>query len=155
MVAYFSKYLPKLAHISELLRKLSQIIKNFVSERKYGNVFYHFKNMIQKRINLRYFDLNKPVTIQIEYSSFSIEYNLMQDNTLVYTITNKILSIGKGNAYQTWRISLAFLPLTEAPKRLQNMILQLQGMSLQLRRYNLKVKYFKDTEIRITDLIHI
>lgn len=176
MITYLSKFLPKLSTVSEPLRKLTHISSDFKWDSVHEATFGELKKLVSEITMLSYFDLEKPIVIQTDASSFGMGCVIMQESKIV-SCASKALTTTQKNYAQIEKEMLAIVyachrfdqficgrkdvtvqtdhnplinifkkPLLQAPKRLQSMILCLQ-------RYNLKLKYVRGTEMVLADTL--
>ena len=67
-VNYLSRYIPKLAEISEPLRRLIEKSTVFVWQSQQEEAFNHIKQLISEATVLKYYDVDEEVTIQCNAS---------------------------------------------------------------------------------------
>lgn len=175
MITYLTNYLPKLATVAEPLRRLTSRDAQWQWENVHQSSFDALKTMITQAPVLQYFDVHKDVVIQCDSSSVGLGAVLLQDGQPV-CYASKTLSqterryaqieketlaillacrkfemyiIGKDVTVQTDHLPLLRIfqkPLSEAPMRLQRMLLGLQ-------RYRLKLQFRPGKEVVIADML--
>lgn len=175
MVTYLTSYLPKLATVAEPLRRLTKKNEPWKWEAEHQKAFDSLKALVTKAPVLKYFDAKKNVTIQCDSSSVGLGAVLLQDGQPVcYSsksltpterryaqIEKEMLAIlfacrkfefyiiGKQVTVQTDHQPLVRIfkrPLTEAPMRLQRMLLALQ-------RYKVTLQFKPGQEVIIADML--
>ena len=91
MVTYLSPFIPSLStHIAplwELLKKDSEFMWNT----NYQEAFNQIKQLVCKDTTLWYFDVQKPVTVQVDASKKGLGATLLQDGHLV-AFASKVLT---------------------------------------------------------------
>lgn len=175
-VTYLAKFLPRLSEICEPLRRLMDKDAVWHWLPKHDAAVREIKQLVTATPVLRYYDVTKPVTIQSDSSQHGLGCCLMQEGQPVAfasraltpteqnyaQIEKECLSIvfacqrfhhylyGRDhiNAETDHKPLIAIFskPLLNAPKRLQSMLLALQG-------YNLKVVYKPGPEMYLSDTL--
>ena len=175
-VNYLAKFVPHLADESESLRRLTDKNAEWVWEKHHQDAFDRIKRLVANHPVLRYYDINKPVTIQCDSSETGLGAALLQDEQPVAFASRTLTPTERGyaqiekeclaivfacerfNQYIYGRDSVHIQsdhkpleaifrkPLTAAPKRLQ-------GMLLRLQKFSLDVRYMKGTEMYLADTL--
>lgn len=175
MVQYLSKFILNLSDISASLRKLLKDDVQWHWEEEQRESFIKKKNLLTNAPALKFFDVQKPVTLSVDTSSEGIGAVILQDNKPVaygsraFTdaqkryaqIEKELLAIvygcekfhqyiyGKEVGVESDHKPLESIfkkSLHQAPPRLQRMLLRLQ-------RYTLKVAYKPGKEMHIADAL--
>lgn len=176
LITYVSKFIPNLATITEPLRSITHDKQTFVWGSSQEQAFNALKKLITTAPVLQYYNMDKPIVIQTDASSYALGCVLLQEgHPIIYA--SKTLTETQKNYAQIEKEMLAVLfacrrfdqyicgkadvtietdhlpllnifkkPLTKTPKRLQSMILTLQ-------RYNFNIKYKRGTEMYIADTL--
>lgn len=176
LITYVGKFIENMSEITEPLRRVTHAKADFVWKAEQEETFKKLKKLITETPVLHYYNVEKPVVIQTDASSFALGCTLLQDgHPIIYA--SKTLTPTQMNYAQIEKEMLAVLfackrfdqyicgkkdvtietdhsplinifkkPLLKTPKRLQSMILALQ-------RYNFKIKYTKGSEMYIADTI--
>ncbi|CAG2188277.1 unnamed protein product [Mytilus edulis] len=160
-VTYLSKFLPKLSHICEPLRKLTLKDSEFCWLENHDKALTEIKTLVTSEPVLKYYDPNMELTLQSDASETGLGAAILQENqpiayasraltdteTRYAQIEKELLSVVFGlqkfhqytygrNVYVTSDHkpleSILKKPLHCAPKRLQRMMLQLQKYNIQL-----------------------
>ncbi len=173
-VNYLSRYLPKLAEVSEPLRRLTEKDAVFTWQSQQEEAFNSVKQMLTQEPLLRYYDVTRPVSIQCDASEYGLGATLLQDNQPV-AYASRSLSPAERNYAQIEKEALAIVfacekfdqyihgreevtvesdhkplipifkkPIHRAPKRLQRMLLRLQ-------KYNLTLEFKPGVQMYIAD----
>lgn len=175
MVQYLTKFIPDLSDISAPLRKLLENDIEWHWEEPQKKSFEQIKQLVTNAPTLKFYDVNKPVTMSVDASSEGIGAVLLQDEQPVAygsraltdcqcryaQIEKELLAIVYGcekfHQYvygKTIHVesnhkpldSIFKKPLHQVPKRLQAMLLRLQ-------RYSLKITYRPGKELHIADVL--
>lgn len=175
-VNYLSRYLPRLADEATHLRMLTRVDVAWQWEDKEELAFERIKRLVTRNPVLRYYDVEKPVTIQCDASEKGLGAAILQEGqpvafasrTLSTTeqkyaqIEKECLSIVFGctrfDQYifgrKEVKIETDHKPLeTLFRKPLLKAPLRIQRMKLKLQRYDLAVQYKKGTEMYIADFL--
>ena len=174
LVQYLSRFLPKLSEISQPLRELTKESVPFLWSSTQQTAFNTLKQLITDAPVLKYYDLNEPVSIECDSSSYGLGAVLTQNGKPVAFASRSLteteqsysqlekeclaLCFGtmKFDTYLRGReniialtdhsplVSILSKPINKAPKRLQRMMLRLQ-------RYHLILKYKKGSKMYISD----
>ncbi|VDI51087.1 Hypothetical predicted protein [Mytilus galloprovincialis] len=133
-VTYLSKFLPKLSHICEPLRKLTLKDSEFCWLENHDKALTEIKTLVTSEPVLKYYDPNMELTLQSDASETGLGAAILQENQpIAYASHHKPLE------------SILKKPLHCAPKRLQRMMLQLQKYNIQLVYKPGKEMYLADT----------
>ena len=175
MVQYLAKFIPNLSEISAPLRKLLEGDTEWHWEEPQKRSFERLKELVTNAPTLKFYDVNKPVTLSVDASSEGIGAVLLQEGQPVAygsralsdcqrryaQIEKELLAIVYGcekfHQYVYGKViqvesdhkpleSIFKKPLHQAPMRLQRMLLRLQ-------RYSLKVNYRPGKELHIADAL--
>lgn len=175
MVQYLSQFIPNVSDVSNPLRKLLEDDVQWHWEEEQRESFIKKKNLLTNAPALKFFDVQKPVTLSVDTSSEGIGAVILQDNKPVaygsraFTdaqkryaqIEKELLAIvygcekfhqyiyGKEVGVESDHKPLESIfkkSLHQAPPRLQRMLLRLQ-------RYTLKVAYKPGKEMHIADAL--
>ncbi|CAG2198015.1 unnamed protein product [Mytilus edulis] len=160
-VTYLSKFLPKLSHICEPLRKLTLTDSGFCWLENHDKALTEINTQVTSEPVLKYYDPNMELTLQSDASETGLGAAILQENqpiayasraltdteTRYAQIEKELLSVVFGlqkfhqytygrNVYVTSDHkpleSILKKPLHYAPKRLQRMMLQLQKYNIEL-----------------------
>ncbi|XP_058448606.1 uncharacterized protein K02A2.6-like [Malaya genurostris] len=174
-ITYLARYLPSLSSVAEPLRRLTYQKEPWVWSSEQEKAFSSLKQQVTSAPILRYFDPNKDSVIQCDSSSVGLGAVLLQEGQpVVYAsrtlsaterryaqIEKETLAIlfacrrfeiyilGKPVAVQTDHqplIKIFQKPLTEAPLRIQRMMLSLQ-------RYQIALRFTPGKEVIIADML--
>ena len=171
-INYLSRYLPRLATVSEPLRQLTEKDAIFVWQSSQEESFQQIKEMLISAPVLKYYDLTQEVTIQSDGLGGTIMQNgqpvAFASRALTKTEQNYaqiekealaiVFSCERFNQYIHGRelitVKTDHKPLVpifkksihQAPKRLQRMMLRLQ-------KYNLDIQYQPGPEMFIADCL--
>lgn len=175
MIQYLAKFIPNLSDVSAPLRQLLQGETEWHWEEPQQQSFEKLKQLITVAPTLKYYDVNKAVTLSVDASSEGIGAVLLQDERPVAygsraltecqrryaQIEKELLAIVYGcekfHQYVYGREvqvesdhkpleSIFKKPLHQAPMRLQRMLLRLQ-------KYNIAVTYKPGKELHIADAL--
>ena len=175
MVNFISKFSPRVSGVTAPLRELTKKDIEFHWTEKQETVFNNLKAQLANSETLQYYDVTKPVTLQVDESQKGLGAVLYQEKgPVAYAskamndtqqnyaqIEKKLLAIvfgckrfhqyiyGKHVVFETDHkpLEAIFLkPLSQAPSRLQRMMLQLQG-------YDIELVYKKGSEMYIADAL--
>ena len=176
MSQYLAKFLPQLSDLTKPLRELTHKEVEWMWDQPQERAFKQLQEAITTTPVLRYYNLAEDVTIQCDASQAGLRAALMQggqpvayasraltDTETRYTqIEKELLAIvfacNKFDAYIYGRAvvnveldhqpqeSIMQKPLNDAPKRLQQMLMQLQ-------KYTLQVRYKRGTQMYLADTL--
>lgn len=175
MVNFISKFTPHVSDVTEPLRELTKKSVKFHWTDRHEKAFNNLKYQLSNSDTLQYYDVTKPVTLQVDASQKGLGAVLYQDKgPVAYAskamndtqqhyaqIEKELLAIvfgckrfhqyiyGKHVVIETDHKPLEAIfnkPLSQAPSRLQRMLLQLQG-------YDIELVYKKGTEMYIADAL--
>ena len=168
MVNYMGTFIPNLSHHTELLRAMLKKDNVFHWEEQQTQSFQQVKTLIVKANTtpLRYYDRNRPVTVQADASLRGLGACLIQkhkgedqpiafasktltDAETRYTnIEREPLAIIFACLFSTYLLGRSFVAESDhkplemiAMKNLANAPPRLQRMLLELQRYNVTIKY--------------
>ena len=174
-VNYMAKFLPKLAEVSEPLRQLTRQDVVFAWDDQQEKAFEKVKEMLVSPPILKYYEPDKELVMQCDASQGGLGAALMQEGRPIAYASRSLTSSGRNYA-QIEKELLAIVygakrfhqytfgrrvlvesdhkplenifvkPLSEAPKRLQRMLLGLQA-------YDLVINYKKGKEMLIADTL--
>ena len=176
VVTYLSKFLPQLSTVCEPLRRLTDSQAVFDWLPQHEEAFMKIKELITQAPVLRYFDVNKEVTIECDSSDVGLGAVLTQDGCPV-AYASRALTLTERNYAQIEKECLAIVfaaerfehyilgkdvvevlsdhkplmsiftkPILTSPKRLQR-------MRLRLQKYPLKVVYKPGPQMFISDTL--
>lgn len=174
MVNYLAAYLPKLADVLEPIRKLTHKDVDWNWSEEQAHAFQAIKEMVTNTPVLKYYDQDKPLTVQCDASQKGLGAALLQDGQPVayasraltpteqrYAQIEKemlamVFALEKFNIYTYGRPVVVHTdhkpletilrkPLIKAPKRLQAMMLRLQKYDISAMYLQGKHMYLADT----------
>ena len=175
MVIYLSPFIPSLsthtAPLSELLKKDSEFMWNPT----YKEAFNQIKKLVCTGTTLHYFDIWKPVTVQVDASKKGLEAALLQEGHPV-AFASKALTpteqqyvniecemlgcIFRAKWFHTYvfgctlTIESDHKPLKQINlKNLADTPAQLQQMLLRLQNYDVTIKYHPGKEMLVADAL--
>ena len=175
MVNFVAKFSPHVSNFTEPLRGLTKKNVEFHWLESHEKAFENLKKLLSGPETLRYYDVTKPVTLQVDSSMKNLGAALIQDQgPVAYAskalndtqqrwaqIEKELFSnlfgcrrfhqhiYGKHITIETDHKPLEYIfnkPLAQAPSRLQKMLLQLQA-------YDIEVHYKKGTEMYLADAL--
>ena len=82
-INYVGKFVPSLAEITAPLREVIRKNKEWTSEEKQANAFQWIKDVIVSKKYLAFYDVSKPVAIQVDACKSGIGAVLIQDDVPV------------------------------------------------------------------------
>lgn len=173
MTNFIAKFLPKLSDVTKPLRELIKKNVEFHWLDTHEQAFLALKNLITQSETLRYYDVSKAVTLQVDASKAGLGAALIQEHGPVAfaskamnetqcryaQIEKELLAVvfackrfhqyvyGKHITIESDHKPLEAIfkkPLSQAPSRLQKMLMQLQA-------YDITLVYKKGTEMYIAD----
>ena len=176
MINYLGKFVPNMSKLNEPLRRLLEKDVEFKWDCAQHNCFQALKDLIIRAPVLKFYDVNEPVVLSVDASSFAVGACLFQDGQPV-AYAGKSMSKSQVNYAQIEKELLAIVfgferfhsylygrdnitvetdhkpleaifkkPLSAAPLRLQKMLLKLQ-------KYNFQVQYKRGTEMYVADAL--
>lgn len=176
IITYLGKFISNLSTLTATLRTLLEKDIHFHWNKEHEQCFQNLKNIITQVPVLRYFDVEKPVTLSVDSSSQGVGDVLLQETQPV-AFASKALTTSQKNYAQIEKEMYAIVfacrrfhdyiygrdvvhietdhkpleliyskPLYRAPPRLQKMMLELQ-------KYTLHVKYKPGKELHIADAL--
>ena len=176
MCQYLSKFCPNLSETILPLRALTKEDSTFLWSNNHDNAFNSAKNLIASATALRYYDAALPVTLQVDASEDAIGGVLLQDDQPVCFTSHILNSTEKNysqiekeclaivSCMDKWHqylyakrnitvhtdhqpLETIFKkPLSNAPRRLQRMMIKLQ-------KYQFTVRYKKGKELYVADTL--
>ena len=176
MVTYLAKFMPHLSEMTEPLRRLEDKNVEFQWLEQHSLAMNTIKKFLTEAPALRYYDINKPVTVQCDASQSGLGAVLLQDGQPVCYASraltdteSRYAQIEKEMIAITWACdkldqylygrdkitvetdheplkSVFKTEIHKSPKRLQR-------MRLALQKYNLEVQYEKGTLMHIADAL--
>ncbi len=174
-IQYLEKFIPNLSQVDEPLRRILKAEVDFSWDKPQRDSFAVLKKLVCTAPVLAFYDVNKPVTIQCDASSFSIGAALLQETRPVaYTsramtgteqgyaqIEKEMLAIvhscKKFHTYiygKTVKVETNHKPLeTILKKPLLSSPMRLQRMLLQLQAYDLEVSYRRGKDMQLADTL--
>lgn len=175
MVQYLAKFIPNLSEISAPLRSLLESKTQWHWEESQKKSFQQLRSLVASTPVLKYFDVNKPVTLSVDASSKGLGAVIIQDQQpIAYAsraltstqqryaqIEKELLAVvygcNKFHQYiygQTTKVETDHKPLEPIFKKpLHQTPLRLQRMLLQLQRYSLQVEYKPGKEMYLPDTL--
>jgi len=175
LVNYLSKFLPKLSEVCEPLRELTLKEVEWCWLEVHDKVFQEVKTLVTNSPILRYYNPEEELTLQCDASDKGLGAALLQQGQPIAFASRALTTCEVGYApiekellavvYGMERFhhytfgrkvvvnsdhkpleSIVKKPLHIAPKRLQRMLLRLQG-------YDMTLKYLKGTEMHLADTL--
>jgi len=175
MVNFIAKFTPRISDVTAPLRDLTKKNIAFHWTDRQETAFTNLKKQLSNSETLQYYDVTKSVTLQVDASQKGLGAVLYQDKgPVAYAskamnetqqnyaqIEKELLAVvfgckrfhqyiyGKHVTIETDHKPLEAIfnkPLSQAPSRLQRMLMQLQG-------YDINLKYKKGTEMYIADAL--
>lgn len=173
---YMAKFIPGLSEKLGPLREMKHSTESFVWMKKHQQAFEVVREEIASKKLLKYFDKNKPVTIDCDSSCFGIGAVLLQDEKPVYFASRTMTECEKRySQIEKELLSVVFActrfdqyiygcqdvtvrndhkplerihkkPISEVTKRLQRMLMALQ-------RYRIKIMYVPGKEMTLADAL--
>ena len=175
MVQYFAKFVPSLSTVTELLRQLEYKNTQWCWLPAHDQAISKLKQMLCEAPVLRYFDPNKPITLQCDASESGLGYSLLQEHQPV-TYGARGLTAAEKNYAQIEKemltivagcekfdqyiyghkvhietdhkplVSITRKPIHLAPKCLQRMLLKFQ-------KYDINLEYKRGKEMYLADAL--
>lgn len=176
MVNYLSRFIPNLSSNFAVLRRLISDKVPWIWTEKEEEEFNRVKSLVADTRSLQYYDVNQPLIIECDASSYGLGTAVFQSNGVI-GYASRTLTTTEKNYAQIEKELLAILfscvrfdqlivgnprtivrtdhkplvnvfrkPLLSAPKRLQHMLLSLQ-------RYNLEIQFVRGKENVVADAI--
>lgn len=177
MVSYLGKFIKNLSDKADILRKLTHDNAEFIWQDEHDKAFKDLQKATIESPTLRYFNVNKPLVIQADASSFALGATIMQSGHPI-SYASKVLTTSQRNYSQIEKEMLAIVfackrfdqyicgkndvivetdhqPLIKIMQRRQltETPKRLQSMLMSLQRYNLQLKYIKGSEMYIADFL--
>ena len=176
-VNYLQTFVPHLSHHTELLHVLLKKENSFAWDQNSNTSFQKIKSLLQKALlkPLRYYNRNKPVTLQCDASFKGLGACIIQDGhpiafasksltgteTQYANIERELLAIVYGcEKFHTYLHSRTFLVETDhkplemiSMKNLTAAPVRLQRMLLQLQQYDMTITYRPGKEILLADAL--
>ena len=175
MLAYLGKFIPHLAEVTEPLREIQKKGVIFEWKTPQEKAFNRLKKILAKAENLQHYDVNKPVTLQVDASKNGLGACLLQENRPVeyasisltetqqqYSQLEKealainfgcmrfhYLIFGKTTLLNTDHKPLETIikkSLHTAPPRVRRLLIPLQ-------RYDIKVEWKRGSQLKIADAL--
>ena len=175
MTTYLSPFIPSLSTYTAPLRELLKRDTEFTWNTTYQEAFDALKDRVCTDTTLRYFDAEKPVTIQVDASQKGLGAALLQDGCPVAfaskaltpteqryaNIEREMLACVFGaERFHTYVFGRSFTiesdhkPLEQINlKRLADTPKRLQGMLLRLQHYDVKITYRPGKEMVVADTL--
>ena len=181
MANYLSPYCPNLSDTIRPLTRLTQSDTPFMWAKAQDDAFQKAKQLISTAPVLQYYDLNKPVTLQVDASEDGVGGALLQPNSegrlqpVAYTsnslnateqrysqIEKECLAICNAfGKFDHWlygksdiEVHTDHQPLeTICKKPLHKAPARLQKMLMRLQRYRFTIKYKKGTSLHLADTL--
>ncbi|XP_037872900.1 uncharacterized protein K02A2.6 [Bombyx mori] len=175
IITYISKFIPNTSELTESLRQLLKKNVEYIWGDKQKEDFKKIKQFLTSATVLRYFDVNKPVTLSVDSSSTGLGAVLLQDN-LPVAYGSKTLTECQKSWAQIEKEMLAIVygcekfhqyiydkhvivesdhrpleyifkkTINETPLRLQRLRLRIQG-------YDLEIRYKPGKELFVADAL--
>ena len=176
MVTYLSKFIPNLSELDAPLRKIIRNQYQFDWGSEQDNSFEKLKEILSSNNALSYFDSEVPITLQVDSSKDGLGGVLLQNGKPVAYVSCALTATQQAYS-QIEKETLAVLvtckklhqyifgaknllvqtdhkPLeTVFKKDLSNVPSRLSKMILQLKKYNLEVKWFPGKQMIIADTL--
>ena len=176
MVTYMAKFMPQLSTICEPLRRLTDKDVEFDWMQQHDEAFEKLKSLLSSAPILKFYDVNKDVTIECDSSDVGLGAVLMQDGHPVAYASRALTPTERNYAqiekeclsivFATERFDQYILgktqvliqndhkplmtifkkPILTSPKRLQR-------MRLRLQKYSLVVEYKPGPKMHISDTL--
>lgn len=175
MVNYIAKFSPRISETTAPLRELVRKNIEFHWLEQHDQAFDRLKKQLTESETLKYYDVKQPVTLQVDASQKGLGAALLQEERPVAfaskamndtqeryaQIEKELLAVvfgckrfhqyiyGKQVVVETDHKPLEVIfskPLSQAPSRLQKMLLQLQ-------EYDIVLKYKKGSEMYLADAL--
>lgn len=176
MVTYLAKFMPHLSEMTEPLRRLEDKNVEFQWLEQHSLAMKTIKKFLTEAPVLRYYDINKPVTVQCDASQSGLGAVLLQDGQPVCYASraltdteSRYAQIEKEMLAITWAcdkfdqylygrdkitVETDHEPLKSVfKKEIHKSPKRLQRMRLALQKYNLEVQYKKGTLMHIADAL--
>ncbi|KAL9987234.1 hypothetical protein ACROYT_G001505 [Oculina patagonica] len=153
MVNYIGKFIPNLADLTQPLRELLHKEVEWHWSERQEKAFRAIKEKLTSDATLQYYDVETPLTVSVDASSYGLGACLLQEEkellAIVYGCTKCHQYVyGKKVKVQTDHKPLEALskkPLFQTPQRLQRMMLSLQHYDLQVEYEPGKNLFIADT----------
>ena len=175
MVTYLSPFVPSLSTFTAPLRELLKKDREFTWNSTYQEAFDKVKQIVCKDTTLRYFDVRKPVTLQVDASKKGLGAALLQEGRPVAFASKALTPVEQRYAnieremlacvfgaerFHTYVFGRAFTvesdhkPLEQINlKNLADTPVRLQRMLLRLQNYDVTVKYRPGKEMLVADAL--
>ena len=175
MVGYLQKFLPKLSQTNKILRQLCENNTEFHWDNRHQEAYDQIKKMVTQSPVLRFYDVDKPVTLQTDASKHGIAGVLMQEQQPV-AYASKALDKAQTNYAVIEKEMLAMVyacrkfhdyiygkdiiiqtdhkPLLGIMnKPISTVSARMQRMRLKLQRYNVQLTYVPGKEMFLADTL--
>lgn len=181
MLNYQSPYCPNLSGLLKPLRALTQADTEFLWSSTQEESFTSSKRLIANASTLRYYDMNKPVVLQVDASENGLGGALLQPNSdgnlQAVAFTSCTLSSAETryaqiekeclaicHAFQKWdhwlygkadvTVHTDHQPLESILKKALNKApIRLQRMVMRLQRYSFQIEYKRGTSLYLADTL--
>jgi len=178
MATYLARYVPKFSDVTAKLRELlCDDVEFRFDDVIHGRALQQLKELLVNAPVLRYYNVNKPVHIQCDSSSFGIGATLLQDGQPVEYASRSLTRVERDSFAQIERemaailfavtrfhtyiygkrdvtVATAHRPLVSIYKKsLTSAPRRLQRMLLQLQKYNFQLVYIPGTQLVIADTL--
>ena len=175
MITYLSPFIPSLSTFTAPLRELLHKDTEFTWNDSYQSAFNTIKKMVCKDTTLRYFDVEKPIIIQVDASLKGLGAALLQDGRPIAfaskaltpteqryaNIEREMLACVFGaERFHTYVFGKSFTiesdhkPLEQINlKNLADTPARLQRMLLRLQNYDVKITYRPGREMLVADTL--
>ena len=175
MITYLSPFIPSLSTHTTPLRELLKKDSEFMWNPTYQESFNQIKKLVCKDTTLQYFDVQKPVTVQVDVSKKGLGVALLQEGHPV-TFASKALTLTEqryaniehemlacvfgAEWFHTYVFGHAFTIESDHKsleqinlKNLADTPAQLQWMLLRLQNYDVTIKYHPGKEMLVADAL--
>lgn len=175
MVTYINKFLPNLTNVTDSMRQLLRKNSEFVWTENHRRDFLKLKEMLTNTPVLKFYNIEKPVMLSVDSSSYGLGAVLLQDNLPVAyaskaltesqklwaQIEKELLAIVHGcerfHQYifgKTVTVETDHKPLVHIfNKSFNDTPLRLQRLRLRLQPYDLVIKYKPGKDLLLADAL--